>query len=217
MTGESSKPKTAVTDIMQINEAIEQVLLNIYCPNCQYNLRGLKGKNVQCPECGHDCDITKLVCINWDKPCYKAPGYDKLCSPIYAIMASPLFFYGSLFCGCVIHPDVSYIFPILWVIFYIASYIPAYRLFKNFRGVRLAFILQNVAFGFFLPIPFFMILIIGLCYEDGWSGMPITLSIITISGIIISYFSIKYARKWDRYIAQQCIDQYLGHHLDPKN
>lgn len=32
---------------------------NLSCLGCQYNMRGLVGPNVQCPECGHVNDLTK--------------------------------------------------------------------------------------------------------------------------------------------------------------
>ena len=95
MTGENQLPQSdePITDDKQINKAIHDVLLNVFCPNCQYNLRGLIGREVECPECGHRCNLAELVKVKWDKPWYKAPGYDKLCLPVYVIILVPVLFF----------------------------------------------------------------------------------------------------------------------------
>lgn len=51
------------------------------CPECEYNLRGLFGPRVDCPECGQRVDLVQLATRRWDKPWYKAPGYNFLALP----------------------------------------------------------------------------------------------------------------------------------------
>jgi len=54
---------------------------DVGCPDCGYNLRGLDGSVVICPECGRVSDIAQLVTRKWDKPWYKAPGFARLSMP----------------------------------------------------------------------------------------------------------------------------------------
>ncbi|MFI4861310.1 MAG: hypothetical protein ACIAXF_11580 [Phycisphaerales bacterium JB063] len=63
------------------------------CPQCGYNLRGLpyvargrgepgSGLLVDCPECGVRSDLGELAQRRWDKPWYKAPGFNLMTSPV---------------------------------------------------------------------------------------------------------------------------------------
>jgi hypothetical protein len=60
---------------------IDEIQRDIACPNCQYNLRGLSGAVVNCPECGTECDIARLIARKWTGPWYHAPGLMKLTLP----------------------------------------------------------------------------------------------------------------------------------------
>lgn len=51
------------------------------CPRCDYNLRGLLGPVVDCPECGLRSDVIELITRRWDQPWYKAPGYNFIALP----------------------------------------------------------------------------------------------------------------------------------------
>ncbi|XAL99804.1 hypothetical protein OT109_00135 [Phycisphaeraceae bacterium D3-23] len=62
------------------------------CPQCGYNLRGLpfvtgepglaSALLVDCPECGVRSDIGELAQRRWDKPWYKAPGFNLMTAPV---------------------------------------------------------------------------------------------------------------------------------------
>ncbi|MCG8509202.1 MAG: hypothetical protein MI741_08225, partial [Rhodospirillales bacterium] len=54
---------------------------DLACPNCDYNLRGLPGPVVACPECGCKCDIPKLITARWNKPWYRAPKFNIVLAP----------------------------------------------------------------------------------------------------------------------------------------
>ena len=51
-----------------------------HCPNCRYDLRGLTGDVVTCPECGTRCDVAAMLSRRWRKPW--APGYHLLLRPM---------------------------------------------------------------------------------------------------------------------------------------
>lgn len=59
------------------------VVIDIACPRCEYNLRGLVGPVVVCPECGLESDVPELAARRWDKPWYKAPGFNTLIWPAF--------------------------------------------------------------------------------------------------------------------------------------
>ena len=48
---------------------------DVACPGCEYNLRGLYGPVVSCPECGLTCDVAKLVQQKWEKSWQHAPKF----------------------------------------------------------------------------------------------------------------------------------------------
>jgi hypothetical protein len=58
-----------------------EIRRDLACPACQYNLRGLRGSIVTCPECGAACDVVDLVTKRWDDPWYRAPGYNRVMMP----------------------------------------------------------------------------------------------------------------------------------------
>lgn len=63
-------------------EHAREILQDLACPACQYNLRGLRGEVVSCPECGARSDVAKLMQARWQIPWRKAPGYNRLAYPL---------------------------------------------------------------------------------------------------------------------------------------
>jgi hypothetical protein len=75
-----TRPKRPVVsstaaDNVPDDSPIEVIRRDIACPACGYNLRGLQGETVTCPECGLACDAAKLVTRQWDRPWHQAPGF----------------------------------------------------------------------------------------------------------------------------------------------
>ena len=62
--------------------AVREIQADLACPQCQYNLRGLRGEIVSCPECGARCDVARLIAARWEKPWYKAPLFNLLALPV---------------------------------------------------------------------------------------------------------------------------------------
>lgn len=55
---------------------------DIWCPRCNYNLRGLTGKVVNCPECGRRCDVKQLYAMQQMKKWgMHIPGFGVLLKP----------------------------------------------------------------------------------------------------------------------------------------
>ena len=67
---------------------VDGIQRDLECPQCEYNLRGLRGDIVSCPECGAVCDVAKLVSQRWTKPWHQAPWLTRLYLPTaWAVLA----------------------------------------------------------------------------------------------------------------------------------
>ena len=71
-------------------ESVEEIRQDIACPQCEYNLRGLRGDVVQCPECGMNCDVVELIERRWTKPWWTAPGFNRLVVPVVVATIDPM-------------------------------------------------------------------------------------------------------------------------------
>ena len=60
---------------------LDEVRTDVACPQCDQNLRGLRGRVVSCPECGHRCDIAALIGVRWN--------YSWLHTPLVSLVLSP--------------------------------------------------------------------------------------------------------------------------------
>jgi hypothetical protein len=47
---------------------VAELQQDLPCPQCDYNLRGLRGVVVQCPECGATFDVARLIAQRWRGP-----------------------------------------------------------------------------------------------------------------------------------------------------
>ena len=101
-----------------------EIQIDIACPDCEYNLRGLPGPIVNCPECGLTTDVPVLATRQWNKPWYKAPGFNTLMWPAVIAFISWIAFgvLFSLFSGqpLVVYSLILFAFA-LWVWFMIRA------------------------------------------------------------------------------------------------
>lgn len=49
------------------------VVIDPACPKCKYNLRGLQGEFVSCPECGSQWSHRDLLWVTWQRNCDSSP------------------------------------------------------------------------------------------------------------------------------------------------
>jgi len=61
----------------------ERVRSELTCPQCDYSLRGLHGDVVNCPECGHECNIKAELRRYED---WTASAYLCAMGPVYTIL-----------------------------------------------------------------------------------------------------------------------------------
>jgi hypothetical protein len=100
---------------------------DLHCERCKYNLRGLEGSVVICPECGMSCDVEAILSRKWEIPWHKAPGLKSLATPVAAglacsVVASPVFTIISL-CGyktlaplVMLLPLAAWVAATVWVV-----------------------------------------------------------------------------------------------------
>ena len=204
---QSSNLNTAVNGEKQ--GAIEHVLRNVFCPKCQYNLRGLSGNQVRCPECGNDCNITQLVSMKWTKPWYRAPYFNSLSIPIFAGVSSYL---------AVLVLDFN--FPAIGIfqqmatfgfLGWLGSFYFPYRVFKSARGILLSILMHLVFLGYAVGSTTFLICIMTLIAGIATSTLAMASEFLTaIFFLIGSMFVLWLSRKGEKFVAYKCIDHYLN-------
>ena len=72
------------TGVQHANE----ILQDLACPVCDYNLRGLRGEVVACPECGASSNVARLMQSRWQMPWRRAPGFNRLAWPLASLVVA---------------------------------------------------------------------------------------------------------------------------------
>lgn len=190
--------------------AIEEVLRDVYCPDCQYNLRGLLGNDVKCPECGRTCDIAELVSIQWTKPWYKAPYFNMLCLPLYFGILS--IFVVPIVSIAISNFQTQQAMLLMSFAGWLACLHVPYRIFKSMFGVWLSLMLHGAFIGLmggsFTIVICFVTIFVSPSYrpsQKDYTWLFVCLLLIAI-GLLVIWLS----RKAEKYVAQQCINQYLA-------
>ncbi len=215
-TRDNRPPETA--NSMLADDRVATILRDIGCPACGYNLRGLHGPIVECPECGQRCDVPRMVAARWTGPWWKAPGFNTVLMPTVwllvsfismtivslvldsaaAIVAIPLVFLGLL----------AFLGFLLW---------RAWQLFASMRGVWLA-LLGHVIFagygvGVIGAVGFILVIILTLI--DVWDRTSLTWEQAWVVGLNLLFALLCGVVTWlcrrgERFIAGQCIKRYLA-------
>lgn len=61
---------------------VAQIREELCCPQCGYSLRGVPGDVGTCPECGIECDLTRMIVNQWTGPWYHAPKFSQVLAPL---------------------------------------------------------------------------------------------------------------------------------------
>jgi hypothetical protein len=191
---------------------LREIRQDLACPGCGYNLRGLAGDVVNCPECGQSCDVAKLVKWNWAGSLHRAPGLNTLAWPaIWLVM-------GSVTIGCLLARALRLFDALVYghgwrltlLVFTVlctAAILPVwmwlmYRAWRNWRGVGglgLA-LLAHAIVGAFVVGP----LCAGTC-PWWWKRNPAA----TLGVVLVGVFFCWAGYQGYRYLAEQCIRRYL--------
>lgn len=184
---------------------------DVACPQCEYNLRGLHGPIVSCPECGHTCDIAQLISARWERPWYAAPKFHTVTSSVtWAVFLGPLFAGGSIPLLVSNNAPLAVLFvlpPIImfggWALF---LYL-AYRVFDSWRGVHMALLAHVVFVSYCATLA--LSIIFGFAVWKAMRGGSVWQPVFILPLLAIAFPAAWYGRRGERWIAEQCIREYL--------
>lgn len=197
-----------MTETQTHPDGLFPVEIDIACPDCDYNLRGLPGPVVDCPECGLTTDVPVLAARRWNKPWYQAPGFNRLLWPAatatIAWMAS-IFLMASDSANDLLLVSVCIICVLtLWVFLMIR----AARLLNGWTGFWLALVAHGLVAGYLVGI-------IGL-FTNVILGILALMDIFNNTGLLMyGAWSAVFAlllwvcRRIERAIAGVCIRHHL--------
>jgi len=191
---------------------IEEIQRDLACPQCEYNLRGLQGAIVTCPECGRECDVAKMVSQRWTQPWHKAPGLSTIYSPtawfvLVGVFVSP----------CLLGAAEDWMARAIILAAVAAGWVGfmarAWTVFRTNEGIKLAAV-SHVIFAAYIAgvVPIIGTLLIAavavLARER--DRVSIFWFVVLLVLIPLGIFLINVGRRGERYIAERCIRQYLN-------
>ncbi len=188
--------------------------MDIACPGCEYNLRGLLGPVVECPECGLVIDVPDLAARQWDRPWYRAPGLLMLSIPGVTSPIAFLWLAWLLFAPSDARHDAStYIIlafslacQLVWLLFVYKAYVR----FRGGLGIGLVLLMHLIVCGYYISILGFiigcLIFAVSLFESTNWFSFQQLQIIIytTIAGLLFAA-----SRLGERYVARICIRNHM--------
>lgn len=189
--------------------AVEQILRDLACPHCEYNLRGLRGPVLDCPECGGRCDVANLVAARWTRPWWAAPGLKTLqwpavCAflglPVAVVIGAPLSFASQSPAPLVI--AIGVVAGVwLWLM------VRAMRLCGGGRGIALALLAHALIVAYFAGGIGVLSAVMTAAFN--FSEGDLLNATLGVLWAVACGAVIWLARRGDRYMGEQCIRRYL--------
>lgn len=180
------------------------------CPMCEYNLRGLRGDPVTCPECGGQFSVRKLIECRWEKPWYKAPGFTRACGPAVGFMLgfliSIVFLVLLLSTGSDAGDVAGGLVLIAILLGTLAGFYVAQDVFPGGRGIGLAAVSLVIAASYLCGAFTLLGGLLGFIGSVASDGASAAFSLLfLLLGVALIYVG----RRTERYIATRCIHAYL--------
>ncbi|MCX5659699.1 MAG: hypothetical protein NTW19_08260 [Planctomycetota bacterium] len=185
---------------------IEEIQKDLACPGCEYNLRGLRGAVVHCPECGYRCDVAKLIAYRWKGSIWKVPGVRLVESPVLVAAVAGLFVALAIIGFISPNADRGVIPVFLAIGFtllvpWFGMMVNVHRRWGGWEGVRLSM----MAHGF---IPIWYSLSIGPLVAMGLFFSGLVIPGLILGGAVVASFWL--CRRLDRRIAERCLRRHLA-------
>lgn len=198
---------------------VQRLQRDLLCPQCDYNLRGLSGACIHCPECGLHVDVARLITQRWTGPWYKAPGLQTLSMPVVWLTLGPvaLIAVTCMFSG-VIHsvgnqPQITNVrmvaaaLGLVWLGVWVALMYRSWGVFQAWKGVWLALVEHALLAGYLAGIA---ATITGLIYgvvagsRGNWAWA------VALMPFVAAALAWLYGcRRLERWVAEQCVREYL--------
>lgn len=186
-----------------------EVRIDIACPGCEYNLRGLPGPIVDCPECGLCSNVAELATRQWDKPWYKAPGFNTLCWPGIWAFICLFFVQPGLDMNGFMGPLGLAVAWLLSLIGWVTLMYRAYRALGGLLGVWLALLMHILVVGFIVgAFGLFIMIVVSVValYERDLGPISATFGFLSVAVIVLILWG---CRRVERAIAGACIRHHL--------
>ena len=187
----------------QQHDALQE---DLACPKCEYNLRGLYGDVVSCPECGEKVDVPQLQKILLNKKSLEIPGYKTLSMPgiVVAIIILVLAIRYSFSEVLQYHAEQKYVILVVCEILSIIWLILMGRVwyvFRSMRGILLALVSHYIWVVAILKIIVVLFALVLLLASPFFKVEAAT----AVAVLIISGCLIWAASKVEKWVMRQCI------------
>lgn len=187
---------------------------DLACPTCGYNLRGLVGNVVTCPECGHRVDRAKLAAARWARPWYRAPGLMTLQWPVAVAFGSAVFM--PVIAALPTGNQTTFLYviilvPVVSLALWTLLMVRAVRYFRRLEGVWLALLMHVLFAGYFVCfVGGFLFCFAAAVRAFGMPNAHWTAGVVSlIAGLALITFGALVLRRIERFIAARCIRRHL--------
>lgn len=191
-------------------ELVNEIQQDLACPKCEYNLRGLRGAVVSCPECGETCDVAKLTSMRWTKPWHKAPGLTDMFLPITWVV------FGAMG-GAVISSRAGWealtVFTVVWLAGWVWLMWRAWNVFQSAEGVYLALAAHVILVGYLLGV-FGLLSGVGgfliSLLDDPMKSNDLLWAAVWSLVVVVSIVCLRQCHRAEAFVGKRCIRRYLA-------
>ncbi len=184
---------------------VDQVRQELTCPQCDYSLQGLAGDLVTCPECGTTSDLPKLI-LRWGfSPWYRAPGFSRILRPLvwpgigfWVILVVVI---SELLTGR--QPFWSVGLAIVTFAGWLGAMWRAWKVLPGGRALWLSLLAHATLAGYLAAVVASFWLVGTLLFGGAQRAIVLLVWVLPIVGLVYA------CRRGVKFIAQQCIRQYL--------
>lgn len=195
----------------QPNPHVEALRQDLGCPSCGYNLRGLTGAVVNCPECGHKCDVAEMITRKWTGPWYRAPGLTYIERPSVApFVAGFALLILSPSTGRWLQDLLLFLISagVIMLGVWAGTMVLVWQRIGGWSGVPLVLVGHLVMLTYLVGI--IGVVTTGAMLIHSWSSNVSGLFFLKALSLLILFMLLLWAG-WhgERWLAKQCIQRYL--------
>ena len=174
---------------------------DVVCPSCRYNLHGLPGAIVTCPECGAECDVLAMLTRSWFGPWHQAPGFSNLLTPVVWWYCLGIVTLVAWLAGAVAGAVVTPLTITIWLL----HLWRCCSVFPGTRGVWLSLLVHVMLAGCLATI-FWPIRLAGDALDDARTAVA---GLWLLLSPVAAFAMWVVCRKGQKWIAGICIRHYL--------
>jgi hypothetical protein len=185
---------------------VAQIREELSCPQCGYSLRGVPGDVGTCPECGVECDLTRMIVNQWTGPWYHAPKFNQVLAPLatvsFGVWGVLIVFAIEL--GLQRTPTYTALAAGVLAVAWMWLTWRLRNLMLDGAAMSLALLAHGIFAGYIVSLVGIIWLIWLAITAGSWMvAAPSLVSVLPLVGLAWA------GRRGEKYIAQRCIRQYL--------